>query len=295
MEFKPIIPKNALVIDKLYTIHYFAYAKDFIFTGERHDFWEMAYIDSGDVGVVADGTGYTLQQGEAIFHKPMEYHNIWANGKYAHVLILSFSSESPMMSFFKNKILTLDDADKLLLRSIIDEAKLAFSEPLDIVDLPGMTERRDAPLGAAQRTRLFIEALLIGLARKNSAISHEERLSLAAADENEDKIVGVIIDYLHQHLADQVTLDDICARLCFSKTYIKSLFRRRTGTSIIQYFITLKISAAKRMISEGGATFSEVAEACGFSSVHYFSRLFKVRTGMTPSAYAKSIQSKRIL
>lgn len=295
MEFKAIIPKNALVIDKLYTVHYFAYAKDFIFTGEKHDFWEMAYIDSGDVGVVADGVGYTLRQGEAIFHKPMEYHNIWANGKYAHVLILSFSSESPMMSFFKNKILTLDDADKRLLRSIIDEAKLAFSEPLDIVDLPGMTERSDAPLGAAQRTRLFIEALLIGLARKNSAISHEERRSLAAADENEDKIVGVIIDYLNQHLTDMVTLDDICARLCFSKTYIKALFRRRTGTSIIQYFITLKLAAAKRMISEGGGTFSEIAEACGFSSVHYFSRLFKARTGMTPSAYAKSIQSKRIL
>ena len=283
------------MIDKLYTVHYFAYAKNFIFTGEKHDFWEMAYIDSGDVGVVADGVGYTLRQGEAIFHKPMEYHNIWANGKYAHVLILSFSSESPMMSFFKNKILTLDDADKRLLRSIIDEAKLAFSEPLDIVDLPGMTERSDAPIGATQRTRLFIEALLIGLARKNSAISHEERRSLAAADENEDKIVGVIIDYLNQHLADTVTLDDICARLCFSKTYIKALFRRRTGTSIIQYFITLKLAAAKRMISEGGGTFSEIAEACGFSSVHYFSRLFKARTGMTPSAYAKSIQSKRIL
>lgn len=295
MEFTPIIPKNTLVIDKLYTVHYFAYAKNFIFTGERHDFWEMAYIDSGDVGVVADGTGYTLRQGEAIFHKPNEYHNIWANGKYAHVLILSFSSKSRMMSFFKNKILTLDAEDKHLLRKIIDEARLAFAEPLDIVDLPGMTLRKDAPAGAAQLTRLYIEALLIGLARKNSAVSHAERRSASAADENENKIVRVIKEYLENHLTETVTLDDICAQLCFSKTYIKALFKKRTGTSIIQYFITLKIALAKRFISEGDKTVSEIAEACGFSGVHYFSRLFKTHTGMSPTGYAKSIQNRRIL
>ncbi len=295
MEFIPVSPKNTLVIDKLYTIHYFAYAKDFIFTGEKHDFWEMAYIDSGDVGVVADGTGFTLRQGEAIFHKPNEYHNIWANGKYAHVLILSFSSKSRMMSFFKNKILTLDEEDKRLLRKIIDEAQLAFAEPLDIVDLPGMTLRKDAPPGAAQLTRIYIEALLIGLARKNSAIPHAERLSVSAADENEDKIVRVIKEYLEKHIRSTVTLDDICAQLCFSKTYIKALFKRRTGTSIIQYFNAMKISRAKRFISEGGMTMTEIADACGFSSVHYFSRLFKTQTGMSPSGYAKSIQSRRIL
>lgn len=295
MEFIPITPKNVLVIDKLYTVHYFAYAKDFIFTGERHDFWEMAYIDSGDVGVVADGTGYTLRQGEAIFHKPNEYHNIWANGKYAHVLILSFSSKSRMMSFFKNKILTLDEEDKRLLHKIIDEAKLAFAEPLDIVDLPGMTLRRDPAFGAAQLTKLYMEALLIGLARKNSAVPHAERLSTSATAENEDKIVRVIKEYLTNHMQEAVTLDDICAQLCFSKTYIKALFKKRTGTSIIQYFITLKIARAKRMISEGDKTISEIAAECGFSGVHYFSRLFKAHTGMSPTAYAKSIQSRRIL
>ncbi len=295
MEFIPVTPKNTLVIDKLYTVHYFAYAKDFIFTGEKHDFWEMAYIDSGDVGVVADGTGFTLRQGEAIFHKPNEYHNIWANGKYAHVLILSFSSKSRMMSFFKNKILTLDDEDKRLLRKIIDEARQAFAEPLDIVDLPGMTLRRDAPMGAAQLTRIYIEALLIGLARKNSTVPHAERLSVSAADENEDKIVRVIKEYLEKHIRSTVTLDEICAQLCFSKTYIKALFKKRTGTSIIQYFNAMKIARAKRLISEGGLTFTEIAAECGFSSVHYFSRLFKTQTGMSPSGYMKSIQSKRIL
>ena len=295
MEHTPITPKTTLVINKFFTVHYFAYAKDFVFTGEKHDFWEMAYIDSGDVGVVADGVGYTLRQGEAIFHKPNEYHNIWANGKYAHVLILSFSSKSRMMSFFKNKIVTLDNEDKRLLRKITDEARAAFFEPLDIADLPRMTLRPDAPLGAAQLAKLYMEAFLIGLARKNSEIPHAERLSAAATNENEDKIVRVICEYLQNHIDSAVTLDEICNTLCFSKTYVKALFKKKTGTSIIQYFIDSKIALAKRLISEGGMTVSEIALACGFSSVHYFSRTFKAHTGMTPTGYAKSIQSKHIL
>ncbi len=295
MEYNPIPLKNTLHIDKLFTIHYFSYAKDFIFTGEKHDFWEMAYIDNGDVGVVADGIGYTLRQGEAIFHKPNEYHSIWSNGKYAHVLILSFSSKSRTMSFFKNKILKLDAEDKRLLGMIIAEAREAFAEPLDIVDLPQMTLRRDGALGAAQLTRLYIEAFLIGLARKNSAVAPADRLSASAAEESEDKIVGRIKTYLKNHIGETVTLDDICAQLCFSKTYVKALFKKRTGTSIIQFFISLKLDRAKRMISEGDKTISEIAASCGFSSVHYFSRLFKTHTGMSPTAYAKSVQSRHIL
>lgn len=295
MEYKPFTPKNALTIDKIFSIHYFAYAKNFTFTGEKHDFWEMAYVDNGEVGIIADGKGYTLRQGEAVFHKPMEYHNIWANQKYAHVLILSFSSKSRMMSFFKNKILTLDSEDKMLLRRIIAEAEKTFAEPLDIVDLEEMTERRDAPTGGAQLVRLYMEALFIGLARKNSAVLHAERVSVAVEDENEGKIVQVIRSMLQENLQNTITLNDICARLCFSKTYIKALFKRKTGTSIMQYLIELRISAAKRLLDEGTQSCGEIAESCGFSSVHYFSRTFKNHTGMTPTAYAKSVKSRKIL
>ncbi|MDD6309061.1 MAG: AraC family transcriptional regulator [Clostridia bacterium] len=295
MNYRAFTPKNVLSVDSFFSIHYFAYAKNFVFTGERHDFWEMAYVDNGDVGVMADTTGYTLRQGEAIFHKPMEYHNIWANGRYAHVLILSFSSKSPLMAFFKNKILTLDQEDKRLLQKIIEEARRTFVEPLDIVDLPCVSERTDAPAGGSQLVRIYTEALLIGLARKNSAVPHAERISEAAADENEDKIVQAIRDYLAADLTREVTLDDICAMLCFSKTYLKALFKKRMGMGIIQYFIHMKIKAAKCMIGDGEMTCSQIAEACGFSSVHYFSRTFKAHTGMTPTAYARSVQNRKLL
>ena len=36
-------------IQKLYTIHYFEYMKDYVYDGESHDFWEFVFVDSGIV------------------------------------------------------------------------------------------------------------------------------------------------------------------------------------------------------------------------------------------------------
>ena len=67
------------------------------------------------------------------------------------------------------------------------------------------------------------------------------------------------------------------------------------GISIIQYYILLKIEESKKLISQRKYTYTEIANIMGFNSVHYFSRLFKAHTDMTPSEYAKSIKADNVL
>ena len=59
---------------------------------------------------------------------------------------------------------------------------------------------------------------------------------------------------------------------------------------MIDYFNKLKIRAAKEMIREGRLNFTQIAARLGFQSVHYFSRRFKLLTGMSPSEYADSVK-----
>ncbi|MEG2287978.1 MAG: helix-turn-helix transcriptional regulator, partial [Ruthenibacterium sp.] len=58
----------------------------------------------------------------------------------------------------------------------------------------------------------------------------------------------------------------------------------------MEYFGTLKINAAKRIVREGNHNFTEIAVLLGYNSIHYFSRHFKKVTGMTPSEYASSVK-----
>lgn len=294
MEYIPVKKESVVRVDRLYTVHYFEYVKDYVFSGEKHDFWEIAYIDRGSAGIVAENRGYTLKQGDAVFHKPHEYHNIWPNGGFANSVIISFAASGKAMEYFKNKILHFDDEDKRLLASIISEAGSYFSEPLNIVELPRMTKRKDAPVGGEQMVRLYLEQLLIGLIRKGK-LAKPHPVSQKNAEVGKEKIVEAIKSYLSENIANPVTLDDVVGRVCFSKTFVKTLFREKTGMGIIRYLTELRIDAAKRLISENKYTFSEIAAMCGFSTIHYFSNSFKKETGMSPSEYSKTVKSKGIL
>ena len=72
-----------------------------------------------------------------------------------------------------------------------------------------------------------------------------------------------------------------------SISQLNRLCRKECGMSTMNYFIQLKIEAAENMINETKMNFTEISEKLGFSSIHYFSKLFKNRVGITLSEYAK--------
>lgn len=75
-----------------------------------------------------------------------------------------------------------------------------------------------------------------------------------------------------------------CAQaLGLSAAYFDDLFRFETGQNIREYFLTKRLEAAKRMLSDPGRTVSEVADTLGYPNVQYFSCLFKKLTGMAPN------------
>ena len=127
-EFHGTRLNDEIVIKKLYTVHYFEYSSKYRFTGERHDFWEFVYADKSDVTVVADDKEIFLEQGSIIFHKPNEWHNIFANGRTApNVAIVTFECNSEAMRFFEGKILNVGQEQKKILSQIIAEYTNGFS------------------------------------------------------------------------------------------------------------------------------------------------------------------------
>ena len=275
----------SLQISALVTLHHFNYAPDFLFTGEKHDFWELAYVENGDVGVMAEATGYALHSGEAIFHKPNEYHNIWANSPNARVIIISFDCHDRAMDFFKGKILSFGEDERALLRLILEEGERLFAEPLDILYQTRLILSDDAPFGSAQLLKSYLEALLIRLIRRGTHISNTERTSRTVKHRNEEMIADSIIRLLTENLFGSITLDDVCSTVCFSKSYLKRLFKSHTGFAIMDYYHNLKIEKAKLLLGDSSLSVTRIAEMLGFSSIHYFSRMFRQRTGISPSEF----------
>src|SRR4051812_17489955 len=128
MEFIKTELKESLSITHIISLHYFEFSKDYIFQGEKHNFWEFLYVDKGEAEVLADTNGYKLKQGDIIFHKPNEFHSVWANQKVApNLIVISFECKSAAMSFFQEKIFSLDSEQRALLAQAVKNGFLAFS------------------------------------------------------------------------------------------------------------------------------------------------------------------------
>lgn len=96
-----------------------------------------------------------------------------------------------------------------------------------------------------------------------------------------------IMEYLHANLSSRITLEAIGEMSFFSPVYCDTVFKRETGSSIIDYLIEERIAQAKRLIAEDVLSLGTIAEKSGFSDYNYFSRVFKKRTGYTPSQYKR--------
>lgn len=139
---------------------------------------------------------------------------------------------------------------------------------------------------------------------------YEKMKRLFYFDGNRAQIFSIFYGMLHKLCSDDVPHElrgamrlirgNLCdvsltnARLAaecnISEVYFRKLFTKHFGISPKQFTIDLRIQKAKQLLSEGVLSVSAISEQCGFSNPYHFCRLFKQRTGITPSEYRKANQ-----
>lgn len=282
--------EKEITIDGLYTFFYSEHPRDFRYIGEKHNFWELVYVDSGEIYAVADNNGYLLSQGNVIFHKPMEFHGMTAvNNRPHNVLVVTFETQSPAMEFFSKKIFMLNSHQKKLLSNFLEEIK----RTVGIIFVGGDTPDKKLTREQQWSYQIGIQCLerfLLELMRESTLIKRTDKISTLAKKNVENALVDSIKDYLQENIYSTLTLDDICRQFSMSKSYICQLFKNETGSSVIDYYIELKIKEAKFLIREGNLNFTQISEKLGYTSLHHFTRIFKTKEKMSPSLYEKSIK-----
>lgn len=281
--------RAAIVIQNIFTMYYFEFGKHFVFRGESHNFWELLYIDKGELEVWGDDRCYRLGPGTLIFHKPNEFHKFHAeNDKAPSVIVLTFDCRSRAMKRFEQAIIKLREEERDLLAKIIKEGAAAFEFPFS----HPLVRKPEAPVGAEQMIKNHLEALLIGLLRRHDWDAEAPGPATPAKEKEYDALTKSAIRLLEQSLDSHVTLAQLSDALGVSRTVLKDAFKHSTGQTIMEYFAHLRIERAKLLIREGTFNFSEISALLGYSSVHVFSKAFKRALDMTPSAYAKSVKGR---
>lgn len=285
---KPVRLTNLINITSILSIHYFEFDKNFCFEGEKHDYWEMVYVDSGNVIVTADEKKHILGQGEIIFHKPNEFHTISADGKKStNVCVICFETKSKAMEWFRDKKMVFPKELRTYIKTIITEGEKTFDLPFNNPAAGIIKLVEKPPIGGLQIIKTSFEQLLIMLIREGEGenVRKKKLIDEVCGVRIVDEVVGILNDNIY----GKISVCQICESLRYSKTHVSKVFNENMGCSIIDYYTRLKITEAKKLIRERVYSFSEISDMLQFNNPHYFSKVFKKIVNMSPREYLQSV------
>lgn len=102
------------------------------------------------------------------------------------------------------------------------------------------------------------------------------------------QVVENVEAYIRQNIRKRLTLNEVAAAFNFSPNYLSQLFAKYAARGFVDTITSEKIAAAKVMLAEHDMKIYEVAEALGYESAFYFSRVFKKETGISPREYIQN-------
>lgn len=255
-------------IDTLFSAFTRKCNSDFIFTGERHNYWEFLYVIDGCVGVAVEDRVYELTGGKIIFYYPMEFHSIWsANGTCPNIMIFSFSLHGSNLKRLAQGVFDVGEQEAALLNSALSCAKHCMEFDDEIKN---------------QLTANRLEELILHLLENQVPITVQKK---TLGTENYKMIIRVMEENVEKNLNSEQL-----AKLCgLSHSNLKKIFKKYSGMGVMKYYNNLRILKAMDLIKDG-KSMSEISDMLNYSSQNYFTEAFKRQCGITPSKHKQLCQ-----
>jgi AraC-like DNA-binding protein len=127
-----------------------------------------------------------------------------------------------------------------------------------------------------------------GFEKTLSALAYEILNELAASSHaRRSSPVQAAVDYVHQHISEPITNDDLAAVAGVSTSYLIRTFTKETGNTPLQYHQRNRMQLAWNLLKRGSVQVKEVAQRVGFDDQLYFSKVFKKTYGLSPRRMRK--------
>lgn len=254
-----------------------------------HDFPELLFVEKGVLEVYVDDVPHIINAGQIIIYAPNSLHQS-KTPQNATLQIVSFEIDSDCLSELYNRPITLTATQKDLFLKVFNIALESFADLPPESEFIGMIKKEDIDAYALHILKNSIELLLIDI--YNAEIKKAAEIPSSNLKRYKSNQFNSIVKYMQDNICEPLTSMQICAKFKISASTLKALFKEYSTLGPKAYFINLKIEESKKMIRDTSMNFTEISTKLGFSSLYYFSKLFKEKTGFTPSEYSKSVYKR---
>lgn len=273
-------------ITGIVNLHFFKFQSSFSTTKEKHPFYELVFVNSGELAITSDDYTGILRKNEMIIHRCNTIHSLSCSEKgLPEVIIIGFECNSKEIDGFSREPITLHDSSIRKLAEIVKEGRNVFMPPYD-VPVYNMKKRKVQRYGSEQMLKILLEYFLIRLLREYTFPD--------GADEGGDSpaLINEIVSYMNDNYLEKITIDELAFLFKTNRATLCKRFKEATGFTLVEFINSKKFEAAKHKILHTGDTFTKIAADLNFESIHYFTRFFKKMAGCTPKEFRKSHGTK---
>lgn len=266
--FKRIV--SSVTVHEIIAYYYVVKSPKYVFPGETHEYYELTYVDHGSLETKVDSKTYEVASNCCMVYGPNQFHDqrITSDESCSYLTVI-FDAKGVDNSILLNRVFPCSRP----LLSLIDD----FVKGSD----QNIPYRYDAMVTTLQ-------SFLITLLQMDAKAS-QARPTTPINQHFEDKLLEEIVTYINQHLYEPLPIEQICQEFSISRSSLQNLFKDNMQIAPKQYINEAKLTRSRVLIRKSEHTISEISSMLGFNSIHYFSRKFTQRYGITPSEFSKKI------
>lgn len=247
----------------------------------RHSFFEACYVIEGNGLYIEHGTEYPLAKGTSFLSLPGVWHQIRSvsgltlsyvafevdedrTGKAytdayrnltEHAQPVIFGADAHPAGHFWEALISMFISQKPVPQPLLEYSSTSLM--LSILDLHGPDPA--SPFHGSTATH-FEENLLFRQAKL----------------------------FINDNLSEELTLMKVANHLHISPRHLSRLFQKNMSRSFVQYIQERRVQLASQLLLHENVSIKDIACQCGFQSVHYFTRIFTQRLGVSPAKFRRS-------
>ncbi len=181
------------------------------------------------------------------------------------------------------------------IRQMLDKAILGLSFPMETIMevysiLNGMAGMQEKFYQYMQFLQLMYKLSVSDGAKvlASSSFAHSDK------SEENDRI-QTVKQYVKDHYMEDLTLTDLAGSVSMTPSAFSRFFKSRTGRTLSDYIIDVRLGNAARMLVDTSKSVSEVCYDCGFNNQSNFNRIFKSKRGVTPSDFRAMFKKNKVI
>jgi AraC-like DNA-binding protein len=246
------------------------------------NWFELTLINDGSGTVLTNGTAVPVTRGDIYLSFPGDFHGIVSDVKSPLKYdFYAFNTTSPILS---------RELEELTRQAMPAARRIFRDERVRYLIADAIAEVNEGGAFSDRLLTAVFDQILLYILRDFRTMAEPRH---AAGVGKQEELCYRMMHYIDTHIYTMQSLSDLAEAMRYNYSYLSDLFCKVTKDTLLHYYRTRRLEAARLLLAEGRLTVGEIADLLHYASIYTFSRAFKEAYGTSPARYRREGAEKR--